>query len=162
MSFYIFHRHRVCLVDCVDLIFSLYSWWEGFESSSLATLPLSFDVVLFLPLHVGRPLRLPWRTWVCPCEGQVWRWCSCLGCRGSGSTRYSGVLAAMAAGNSSILEGYGNKYWPMHSSILAWRKPLTQKPGRPQSTGLERVGHDRSNPGSIDTRFFFVACGSSA
>ena len=40
MTFYIFHRHRVCLVDCVDLICSLYSWWEGFGSSSLATLPL--------------------------------------------------------------------------------------------------------------------------
>ena len=43
LSFYIFHRHRVCLVDCVDLICSLYSWWEGFESSSCATLPLGFN-----------------------------------------------------------------------------------------------------------------------
>ena len=43
MSFYIFHRHRVCLVDHVDLICSLYSWWEGFGSSSLATLPLGFN-----------------------------------------------------------------------------------------------------------------------
>ena len=34
MTFYIFHRHRVCLVDCVDLIRSLHSWWEGFGSSS--------------------------------------------------------------------------------------------------------------------------------
>ena len=42
MTFYIFHRHRVCLVDCVDLICSLHNWWEGFESSSLATLPLGF------------------------------------------------------------------------------------------------------------------------
>ena len=24
----------------------------------------------------------------------MWKWCSCLGCRGSGSTRYSGELAA--------------------------------------------------------------------
>ena len=53
MSFYIFHRHRVCLVDCVDLICSLYSWWEGFESSSLATLPLGFCCGFFPPLHVG-------------------------------------------------------------------------------------------------------------
>ena len=30
-----------------------------------------------------------------------------------------------------------------HSSILAWRTPsLTEKPGRPQSTGSQRVGHD--------------------
>ena len=43
VSFYIFHRHRVCLVDSVDLICSLYSWWEGFGSSSLATLPLGFS-----------------------------------------------------------------------------------------------------------------------
>ena len=43
MAFYIFHRHRVCLVDRVDLICSLYSWWEGFGSSSLATLPLGFN-----------------------------------------------------------------------------------------------------------------------
>ena len=43
MTFYIFHRHSVCLVDHMDLICSLYSWWEGFGSSSLATLPLGFD-----------------------------------------------------------------------------------------------------------------------
>jgi len=43
MAFYIFHRHRVCLVDCVDLICSLYSWWEGFGSSSLAIVPLGFN-----------------------------------------------------------------------------------------------------------------------
>ena len=50
-------------------------------------------------VHWGLLLRLPWRTWVCPCEGQVWKWCSCLGCRGSDSTRYSGGLAGRAAGN---------------------------------------------------------------
>ena len=43
MSFYIFHRHRVCLVDCVHLICSLYIWWEGFGSSSLVTLLLGFN-----------------------------------------------------------------------------------------------------------------------
>ena len=40
MTFYIFHIHRSCIVDSVDLICSLYNWWEG--SSSLATLPLGF------------------------------------------------------------------------------------------------------------------------
>ena len=29
-----------------------------------------------------------------------------------------------------------------HSSILAWRIPWTEEPGRPQSTGSQRVGHD--------------------
>ena len=43
MTSHIFHRHRVCLVDHVDLICSLYSWWEGFGSSSLVTLPLGFN-----------------------------------------------------------------------------------------------------------------------
>ena len=34
----------------------------------------------------------------------------------------------------SALEGYGNQYWPIGSSVLAWRTPsLTEKPGRPQS-----------------------------
>ena len=53
-----------------------------------------------LVIHCGLFQRLLlWRTWVCPSEGQVWRWCSCLGCRGSGSTRYSGELAAREARN---------------------------------------------------------------
>ena len=29
-----------------------------------------------------------------------------------------------------------------HSSILAWRIPWTEEPGRLQSIGLERVGHN--------------------
>ena len=40
MSFYIFHRHRVCLVDRVNLVHSL---WEDVGSSSLVTLPLGFS-----------------------------------------------------------------------------------------------------------------------
>ena len=29
-----------------------------------------------------------------------------------------------------------------HSNILAWRIPWTEEPGRLQSKGLQRVGHD--------------------
>ena len=29
-----------------------------------------------------------------------------------------------------------------HSSILAWEIPWTEEPGRQQSTGSQRVGHD--------------------
>ena len=29
-----------------------------------------------------------------------------------------------------------------HSSILAWKIPRTEKPGRLQSMGLQRFGHD--------------------
>ena len=41
----------------MDLICSLYSWWEGFGSYSSATLPLGFNCVfIFPPLHVSHPL----------------------------------------------------------------------------------------------------------
>ena len=29
-----------------------------------------------------------------------------------------------------------------HSSVLAWRSPWTEEPGRLQSMGSQRVGHD--------------------
>ena len=65
-------------------------------------------------------------------------------------------------GNKMSLEGYGNQYWPIRFSILAWRAPsLIEKPGRPQSIGLQEVGHYRSDPACIDARHFF-ACGSSS
>ena len=38
---------------------------------------------------------------------------------------------------------------------------LTEKPGRPQSTGSQRLRHDQSDPACIDARLFF-ACGTSA
>ena len=43
MTFYIFQRHRICLVDHMDLLCSIYSCWGGFGSSSLATLLLGFN-----------------------------------------------------------------------------------------------------------------------
>ena len=99
----IVHRHRVCLVDHVDLICNLFSWWEGFGSSPLVTLPLGFNCGFISTsacgvIHSGLLLRLPWRTWVCPSEGQLWR-CICLGRRASGSIQYSGEFAAREAGN---------------------------------------------------------------
>ena len=38
-----------------------------------------------------------------------------------------------------------------HSSILAWRIPWTQEPGRLLSIGSQRVGHDQSNLVHIPT-----------
>ena len=32
-----------------------------------------------------------------------------------------------------------------HSNILAWKIPWTEKPGRTESMGSHRVGHDLSN-----------------
>ena len=34
------------------------------------------------------------------------------------------------------------KGMPTHFSILVWRIPWTEKPGRLQSMGLQRVGHN--------------------
>ena len=86
MSFYIFHRLRVCLVECVDLICSLYSWWEGFGSSSLATLPLGFNCGFI-------------STSACGSSSGV---CSCGCCGGLGFTpvraRCGGGAAAGVAG----------------------------------------------------------------
>ena len=121
-------------------------------------------------IHWGLLLRLPWRVWVCPCEGQVCRWCSGLGHRDSSNSRYSGGLAARRVCHTLDgipleglvlagipLEGYGSQYWPIGSSILAWRHPHltpTEKPGRPQSTGSQRVEHNLSDPACIDARLF--------
>ena len=142
----------------MDLICScLYSCWEGFGSSSLATLPLGFTCGFISTSACGSwglLLRLPWRTWVCPCEGQGWRWCSCLGRRGMA---VPGTQGSWWLGQQeySALEGYGNQYWLICSSILAWRTPsLTEKPGRPQSTGSERVRHYQKDPVCIDARIF--------
>ena len=42
-----------------------------------------------------------------------------------------------------------------HSSILAWRIPQTQEPGRLQSMGLHRVGHDRNDLARIPNLISF-------
>ena len=43
-----------------------------------------------------------------------------------------------------IITGILEKAMATHSSILAWRVPWTEEPGRLQSTGPQRVGHDRA------------------
>ena len=78
LSALLYIPQTVCLVDPVDLICSLYSWWGGFGSYSLATRPLFFNCNFYLYLYIlvvpwSLLLMLPWRAWVGPCEGQVWR-----------------------------------------------------------------------------------------
>ena len=113
-------------------------------------------MVLFPPLHVGCSLGFASESGLeylgLPCEGQVWRWCSCLGHRGSVSTWYSEELMARAAGNIMLQKGMSTSCWPTNSSILAWRNPLPEKPGRPWSSGLQRVGHNRRDPGCVGAR----------
>ena len=64
------------------------------------------------------------------------------------------------------------KEMAIHSSILAWRIPWTEKPSRLQSTGSQRVGHDwatlpyltlpylkqRQRLGDIDGRWLLHLC----
>ena len=41
-----------------------------------------------------------------------------------------------------------------HSSILAWRIPWMEGPGRLQSTGLHRVGHDSTTSLSLSMTLY--------
>ena len=45
----------------------------------------------------------------------------------------------------------GEKAMAPHSSTLAWKIPWTEEPGRLQSMGLLRVGHDRATSLSLST-----------
>ena len=89
----------------------------------------------------GLPLRLPWRAWVCPCEDHVWGWCSCLGCRVSGRTRYSGEFAARAAGNRVLEKG-------MATSIGQYTPVFL--PGEP-SWQRSLAGHSLQGRKELDT-----------
>ena len=103
MSFYIFHRCRVWLVDHVDLIFILYSWWEGFGFSSLATLTLGFKCGFISTSTCGSSTGIC--SWGCPGGLRSALWgpgvevVQLLDHSGFSSTRYSGELVARAAGN---------------------------------------------------------------
>ena len=83
MCFYIFHRHRVCLVDHGYLIWSLYSCWEGFGSSSLATLTLGFNYGFVSTSACG--LYNGICSWGCP---------GGFGCGGGAAAWVTGALAA--------------------------------------------------------------------
>ena len=53
--------------------------------------------------------------------------------------------SACNAGDLGLIPGLGRyleKKMATHSSVLAWKIPWTEKPGRLQPTGSQRVGHD--------------------
>ena len=54
--------------------------------------------------------------------------------------------SACNEGDLGLIPGWerspGEKEMATHSSILAWRIPWTEEPGKLQSMGLQRVGHD--------------------
>jgi len=53
--------------------------------------------------------------------------------------------SACNAGDQGLIPGserFSGEGMATHSSILAWRIPWTEKPGRLQSVGLQRVRHN--------------------
>ena len=90
IAFYIFHRHRACLVDHVDLICSLYRWWEGVGSSSLDTLPLGFSCGFISTSGYG--LSTGVCCWGCP--GGLWFAPVSARCGGGAAAWVAGVLTA--------------------------------------------------------------------
>ena len=91
MTFYIFHRQSLPSWLCgfnLQLVQLVGRFWVFFLSHTAPGFQLWFYFYLCMwVFHWDLLLRLPWRIWVCPCEGEVWRWCTCLARRGSGSTR---------------------------------------------------------------------------
>ena len=59
--------------------------------------------------------------------------------------KYEDFIALRCLCSSSHLE----KEMATHSSILAWKIPWTEEPGRLQPMGLQRVGHDWAHTHSI-------------
>ena len=85
----------------------------------------------------------------------MWRWCSFLGCRGSGSTRYSGVWRLGKKGIKC-----SRRVWqPVLANMLLY-SCLENPPGRPQSTGSQ--SRTRLTRPCACRRKTFFACGSSA
>ena len=63
----------------------------------------------------------------------------------SGSDGKEFVITLHYAGDMGLILGLGRFIgggMANHSSILAWRILCTEEPGRLQSIGLKRVGHD--------------------
>ena len=85
-------------------------------------------MVFFPSLHVGRPLGFAPGAALedlgLPSEGRVWRWYSCLGHRGSGSTRYSGGLASRVVGNIVLKKGMATSIGQDPPVFLPGEPPL--------------------------------------
>ena len=116
-------------------------------------------MVLFPPLHVGCPLgfapEAALEDLALPLGGPDVEVVQLLELQGFWQHQVLRGVGSWGSRKYSSLEGYGNHSWPIHSSILIWRNPsLTEKPGRPQSTELQRAGHYRNRPEHIDTRLF--------
>ena len=103
LSFYIFHRYKVCLVDPVDSICNFYHWWEGLRFSSLATPPMGFNCAFISTFVFDSSTGVC--SWGCPrglgsAPGRS-------GCGGAGTAWLAGALAVAATQGSQQLEQQG-------------------------------------------------------
>ena len=141
---YMFHRCRVCLGDWVDLVCSLYHWWGSFGSFCLTTLSLGFHCGLFPPLRAAHPLgfapEAALEDWVAPVRASV-EVVQLLGPQGFWQHQVLRGVGSQGSRKCSALEGDGNQCWPIRASILAWRTPLTERPGSHHLQGC-RVRQD--------------------
>ena len=91
-------------------------------------------------------------------------------CGGGAAAWVAGILAhqvlrgvgGLGSRKYSALEGYGNQYWPIHPSILAWRTPFPDREAW-QAT-VYRVAKSRTllKQSCVQRGKTFFACGSSA
>ena len=119
-------------------------FWVFFLSHIAPGLQLWFYFHFWIwVIHWSLLLRLPWRTWVCPCEGQVWRWYSCLSRRGSvwGEARWWGE------------RGYGDGSphysWLSSINLLPWLLAFLHghfPPQSPSSQSLDLSLHSQQQP----------------
>jgi len=93
----------------VDLICSLYSWWEGFGSSSLATLPLGFNCGFISTSACG--LSTGVCSWGCP--GGLGSAPVRARCGGGAAALVEGIFAA---------PGTQGSWWPGQQEILCSRR----------------------------------------
>ena len=110
MAFYVFHRHRVCLVDHVDLICSLYSWWEGFVYFLSHTAPgfqLWFYFHLYIwVVHWGLAPEAVLEGLGLPLRGPGVEVVQLLACGDPGGTRCTGTRTASVAGVTALSESF--------------------------------------------------------
>ena len=154
LFFYIFHRHRVCLVDCVDLTCTLYSWWEGFGSSSLATLPLGFNFGFISTSACGSSTGVC--SWGCPAGlGSApvsVRWGGGAAAWVTGALAAPGTQANWRLGKQEIQ--CSRRVWQLIPGLLLG-EPLDRSLAGHSPQGHKEFGYDRSDPACIDTILFF-------
>ena len=142
----------------LQLVQLVGGFWVFFLSHTVPRFRLWFYFHLWIwVVHWGLLLRLPWRTWVCPSEGQVQRWLQLLGSQGFWQHQVLRGVGGQGSRKYSALEGYGSQCWPICSSILARRTPLPDREAYKVAKGQTLP----KQPCMHRCKIFF-SCGSSA